>query len=81
MKIPERLNPPPDDWMECPVCHGTEWEVHLPDGDIPCPRCGGDGVVSKAEERRELEAAIDDKEYDAMQDRKADDREIEEPKK
>lgn len=66
MNIPEKnLNPPPDDHEICPDCAG----LHIVNGAW-CRRCGGNGVVSKAEERRELEAVIGDREYDEMRDRK-----------
>lgn len=66
--IPERnLDPPKDDYEECPYCHGI-LGFHGP--GIKYTRYGGDGAVSKAEERRELEAAQGDKEYDAKMDKK-----------
>ncbi len=92
MNIPERLNPPKDDWTECPDCADGKvicdfcfgrgylseptmfFQMTCPicnhKGKKFCPHCGGEGVISRAEERRELEAAIGDREYDAAQDRK-----------
>ncbi len=75
MKIPERLEPPKDDFELCPnpnCLNGWVWiinEYGVYEKRI-CPICGGDGVVSKAEQWRELEAVIGDREYDAAQDRK-----------
>lgn len=87
MTIPERLNPPPDDWMECPDCKGSGHDknsvaLRTPDYIPPliikdcifradkCPRCDGDGVVSKAELKRELEAVIGDIKHDRRGDDK-----------
>ena len=72
MSIPERnLNPPKDNWIECPDCDGDGKIYRGPEAfDYwTCPRCGGDGVISKAEEQREIDAAQGDKEYDAKRDR------------
>ena len=74
-KTPERnLNPPPDDWIECPDCGGTGREPHWtedgsPGDEYQCPRCDGDGVIPKAEERREIEAVMADKAHDAKMEK------------
>lgn len=79
MKIPERnLNPPPDDYEECPDCEGEGQRSVVTrcgyDYQI-CPRCHGDGVVSKAEEREAIAADIADREHDRREDDKLRDEE------
>jgi len=69
--IPERnLNPPKDDWVECPDCEGSgASKVPYEQDRYYCFRCRGDGRIPKAEERREIEAAQADKAHDEKRDR------------
>ena len=66
MTIPERnLNPPKDDWIECPDCEGRRWIFVALGYWRWCPRCDGDGVIDKREVQKELDAAQADKAHDA----------------